>query len=137
MVKSMRQFALQQTALLLGRLSAAVDRAARDADAASIHDLRVAMRRLSRGLRIFAPLYPDASWKKMRRRIAALLAAAGAVRDCDIALDLVARAGVARRSAMVAQLAAQRRKAGRDLLLEIRRWKSRDYPRRWRGRLEV
>ena len=137
MVESMRQYARQQTGLLLGRLSVAVDRAARDADAASIHDLRVAMRRLSRCLRVFAPLYPHGSWKKMRRRIAALLAAAGAVRDCDIALELVARAGVARRSAMVAQLTAQRRKTGRDLLLEIRRWKSRDYPRRWRTRLEL
>jgi len=88
-------------------------------------------------LRVFAPLYPDGSWKKMRRRIAALLAAAGAVRDCDIALELVARAGVAPRSAMVAQLAAQRRKAGRELLLEIRRWKSRDYARQWRTRLEL
>ena len=111
----MREFARQQTSLLLGRLSVAVDRAAHQADAASIHDLRVAM----------------------RRRITALLAAAGAVRDCDIALDLVARAGIARRSALVAQLAAQRRKTGRDLLLEIRRWKGRDYPRRWRSRLEL
>jgi len=133
----MREFARQQTSLLLGRLSVAVDRAAHQADAASIHDLRVAMRRLSRCLRVFAPLYSDGSWKKMRRRITALLAAAGAVRDCDIALDLVARAGIARRSALVAQLAAQRRKTGRDLLLEIRRWKGRDYPRRWRSRLEL
>jgi CHAD domain-containing protein len=137
MVESMRQYARQQTALLLGRLSVAVNRAAREADAASIHDLRVAMRRLSRCLRVFAPLYPDGSWKKMRRRIAALLAAAGAVRDCDIGLELVARAGVARGSAIVAQLTAQRRTAGRDLLLEIRRWKSRDYPRQWRSRLEL
>ena len=137
MGESMRAYAGQQTALLLGRLSVAVNRAARDADAASIHDLRVAMRRLSRCLRVFAPLYPDGSWKKMRRRIASLLAAAGAVRDCDIALELVARAGVSRRNAMVTQLAAQRRKAGRDLLLEIRRWKSLDYPRQWRSRLEL
>jgi len=137
MGESMRAYAGQQTALLLGRLSVAVNRAARDADAASIHDLRVAMRRLSRCLRVFAPLYPDGSWKKMRRRIASLLAAAGAVRDCDIALELVARAGVSRRNAMVTQLAAQRRKAGRDLLLEIRRWQSRDYPRHWRSRLEL
>src|SRR5208283_2290858 len=105
----MREYARRQTALLLGRLSVAVSRAARNADAASIHDLRVAMRRLSRCLRVFGPLYRDASWKKMRRRIAALMAAAGAVRDCDIALELVGRAGVPPRSAMAVQLAAQRR----------------------------
>src|ERR1017187_7855299 len=133
----MREYVRQQTALLLGRLSVAVLRAARDADPVSIHDLRVAMRRLSRCLRVFAPLYPDGSWKKVRRRIGALLAAAGAVRDCDIALDLVVRAGVSRRHAMVTHLAAQRRKTGRDLLLEIRRWKNRDYPRQWRSRLEL
>ena len=137
MGESMREYARQQTAVLLGRLSAAVNRASRDADAASIHDLRVAMRRLSRCLRVFAPLYPDGSRKKMRRRIASLLASAGAVRDCDIALELVARAGVARRNAMVTQLTAQRRKTGRDLLVEIRRWKNRDYPRQWRSRLEL
>ena len=67
----MREYARQQTAFLLSRLTVAVSRAARDANAASIHDLRVAMRRLSRCLRVFAPLYPDGSWKKMRRRIAA------------------------------------------------------------------
>ena len=133
----MRQYARQQTAFLLARLSAALDRAARRGDADSIHDIRVAMRRLSRCLRVFAPFYPDGSWKKMRRRIASLMTAAGAVRDCDIAIELVRRSAVPQRSAMVALLAAQRKKRGRDLLLEIRRWKNRDYPRQWRGRLEL
>jgi CHAD domain-containing protein len=131
----MREYACQQTALLLDRLSAVLNRAARAGDADSIHDIRVAMRRLSRCLRVFAPFYADRSWKKIRRRIASLMAAAGAVRDCDIAIELVGRAGIARRNAIVMHLAAQRRKAGRELLLEIRRWKSHDYPHRWRARL--
>ena len=131
----MREYARQQTALLLDRLSAVLTRAARAGDADSIHDIRVAMRRLSRCLRIFAPFYADRSWKKIRRRIASLLAAAGAVRDCDIAIELLGRAGIARRNAMVTHLAAQRRKAGRELLAEIRRWKSHDYPQRWRDAL--
>jgi CHAD domain-containing protein len=133
----MREFARQQTALLLDRLAAAVHRAARDADADSIHDVRVALRRLSRCLRVFAPFYPVGSWKKIRRRISGLMAAAGAVRDCDIAMELAAQAGVSSRSALLAHIAAERRKAGRDLLLEVRRWKSRDYARRWRSRLEL
>lgn len=133
----MREYALQQTALLLGRLGVALNRAARAGDADSIHDVRVALRRLGRCLRLFAAFYPDRSGKKIRRRIARLMAAAGAVRDCDIAIELVVRAGVARRSAIVAQLAAQRRKTGRDLLLEVRRWKTRDFPSQWRSRLEL
>jgi CHAD domain-containing protein len=133
----MRDYARQQTASLLERLETAVNRAARSGDADSIHDIRVAMRRLSRCLRVFAPFYPDRSWKKMRRRIAALLTAAGAVRDCDIAIELARRSGAARGSGIVPALAAERRRAGRGLLLEIRRWKSRDYAGLWRRRLEL
>ncbi|MEI9973988.1 MAG: CHAD domain-containing protein [Ignavibacteriota bacterium] len=66
----MRDYARQQTALLLNRLSVAVNRAAREGDEQAIHDVRVAMRRLSRCLKVFAPFYPDGSWKKIRRRVA-------------------------------------------------------------------
>ena len=133
----MREYARRQTALLLARLSTAVNRAARSGDAESIHDVRVALRRLSRCLRVFAPFYPDGSWKKIRRRIASLMAAAGAVRDCDIAIELLRRSHVAPPASLLAQLAARRRKKGRDLLLAVRRWRNRDYPGQWRGRLEV
>ena len=133
----MREYARRQTALLLARLSMAVNQAARAGDADSIHDIRVAMRRLSRCLRLFAPFYPPGSWKRIRRRIASLMAAAGAVRDCDIAIELVRRSGVAPPRGMVAQLAARRKKTGRELLLEIRHWRDRDYARQWRRRLEL
>jgi CHAD domain-containing protein len=133
----MHDHARQQTALLLRRLTLVLDRAARDGNAQSIHDVRVALRRLSRCVRVFAPFYPPGSWKKIRRRISTLMAAAGAVRDCDIAIELIGRSGVAPRSAMLARLAAHRRKTKHDLLLEIRRWKSRDFPHQWRKRLEL
>lgn len=133
----MQDYARHQTGLLMNRLSVAINRAARKGDEQAIHDVRVAMRRLSRCLKVFAPFYPDGSWKKIRRRIAGLMATAGEVRDCDIALQLIGRAGIARRTAMGVQLAAKRRTSGRELLLEIRRWKDRDYPRQWRSRLEL
>jgi CHAD domain-containing protein len=133
----MRDYARRQTALLLRRLAAALNRAARAGDAESIHDVRVAMRRLSRCLRVFAPFYPNRSGKKLRRQLASLMETAGAVRDCDIAIDLLAQAGVPRRESVVARLEAERRRAGRDLQLQIRRWKNRDSLRQWRSRLEV
>jgi CHAD domain-containing protein len=133
----MRDYARHQTALLIDRLATALHRAAREVDPQSIHGVRVVMRRLSGCLRVFAPFYPKGSAKKIRRRISMLMAAAGAVRDCDIAIQLAARAGVARRSRMAAQLAARRRKSGRDLLAEIRHWRDRDTLRRWRARLEL
>ena len=63
----MRDYALAQTAILLRRLAFQANRAARTGDADAVHDLRVAIRRLSRCLRTFAQFYPDNSWKRMRR----------------------------------------------------------------------
>ena len=133
----MRDHARQQTALLIDRLALAINRVAREADAGSIHDLRVAMRRLSRCLRAFAPFYANRSWTQIRRRLSTLMRTAGAVRDCDIAIELMGRAGLSRRSAVVRRLQAERRKTGRDLRFEIRRWKRRELWRQWRSRLEL
>jgi hypothetical protein len=73
----MRDYARQQTAILLRRLAYQLNRAARNGDADSIHDLRIAIRRLSRCLRVFAPFFPADSWKKIRRRLAELMEATG------------------------------------------------------------
>jgi CHAD domain-containing protein len=133
----MRDYARLQTAILLRRLAYQLNRAARNSDTESIHDLRVAIRRLSRCLRVFAPFYPGDSWKKVRRQLAELMEAAGNVRDRDIAVLLLAEAGLPPRAAVATRLAAERRKASRELLLEIRRWKRRSFSRKWRSRLEL
>ncbi len=133
----MREHVRQQTAILLRRLAFQVSRGAKNGDADSVHDLRVAIRRLSRCLRVFSQFYPDRSWKKIRTRLSELMQVAGGVRDRDIGLKLLAEAGVGRRSAILAKLEAERRKAGRDLLLELRRWNKRDFSRKWRSRLEL
>ena len=62
---------------------------------------------------------------------------AGRVRDRDIALQLLAEAGIPARAAVSTRLAAERRKASHELLLEIRRWKGRSFSRKWRSRLEL
>jgi len=123
----MRDYARLQTAILLRRLAYQLNHAAHHSDADSIHDVRVAIRRLSRCLRVFAPFFPGDSWKKIRRRL----------RDRDIALQLLAEAGIPPRAGVATRLAAERRKASRELLFEIRRWKSRNFSRKWRSRLEL
>ncbi|SPF37973.1 hypothetical protein SBA4_210003 [Candidatus Sulfopaludibacter sp. SbA4] len=133
----MREYARLQTAILLRRFAFQVNRAARSGDAESIHDLRVAIRRLSRCLRVFSQFYPDRYWKRIRRQLAQLMDAAGTVRDRDIAAELLAAAGIRQGAAIVTRLQAERRQAAAQLLLEIRRWKSRDLSRRWRSRLEL
>jgi CHAD domain-containing protein len=133
----MRQFVRLQTGVLLRGLTSQVNRAARAGDADAIHDLRVAIRRLSRCLRVFAPFFPGGSWKKIRHRLADLMEMAGRVRDRDIALQLLTEAGISPRAAIATRLAGERRKASHDLLLEIRRWNGRNFSMKWRSRLEL
>jgi CHAD domain-containing protein len=114
-----------------------VNRSARSSDPDSIHDLRVAIRRLSRCLRTFSQFYPGHSWKQYRRQLADLLQAAGKVRDRDIAIKMLEKAGIPGRAAIVARLKAERQRTGRELLQEIRRWNKRGFSRKWRTALEL
>jgi CHAD domain-containing protein len=131
----MREFVRLQTAMLLRRLAFQVNRAARVGDVDSIHDLRVAIRRFSRCLRVFSHFYPGSSWKKIRHQLQGLMEPAGAVRDIDITLELLAQSGRPAQRALIARLKDERSKANRELLQEVRRWRARDFSRKWRVRL--
>jgi CHAD domain-containing protein len=134
---NMREYVRLRTGILLGSLASQVNRAARTGDAEDIHDLRVAVRRLSRCLRVFAPFYPARSWKPMRRRLSGLMDACGSVRDRDIAIGLLEKAGVPAASPLVRQLDQERRAADEELRRELRRWKARGFRRQWQMRLEL
>ena len=133
----MRKFALDQTALLLERFAAQLKHTSAVDDADSIHDLRVSIRRLSRCLRTFSQFYPRSSWKPIRRRLSDLIHAAGEIRDRDIALELLAEAGISARAKIMQQLSTERRGAAANLQAELNRWNKRDYPHTWRSRLEL
>src|SRR5947207_1630261 len=133
----MRKFVVSQTGKLLRRFASRVRRTAKEGDAEAIHHLRVAIRRLRRCLQVFSEFYPGRSWKKIRRRLALLMDAAGEVRDRDIALELLAAAGISSRSAVVRRLKGERRKAGSSLQTELGRWKKRDFAQKWRKELGV
>jgi CHAD domain-containing protein len=134
---TMREYAVLQTAVLLRRLAFQVNRAANNGEAEAIHDLRVAIRRFSRAVRAFAQFFPGGSDKRVRRQLAHVMDAAGGVRDRDIALELLAEAGIPPRSAIVTRLGTERRHASRELLRELRRWRTRSFSRKWRSQLEL
>ena len=134
---NVREYVRVQTGILLGGLASQVNRTARTGDAEAIHDLRVAVRRLSRCLRVFARFYPARSWKPIRRRLSGLMDACGSVRDRDIAIELLEKAGVAATSPLVRQLDEERRTADGELRRELRRWKKDRFSRRWSARLEL
>jgi CHAD domain-containing protein len=135
--ESMPQYAHRQTSALLRRLASQVNRAAESGHPDAIHDLRVAVRRLSRCLRTFAPFYPKGSWKEIRHQLRGLMQMTGAVRDCDIAMECLEKAGVSQRAIIFRRLRADRRQANNAMLIEVRLWKSQAVSRKWRARLGV
>lgn len=134
---TMREFALLQTAVLLRRLAFEVNRTAKNGDHTAVHDLRVAIRRFSRSLRVFAQFYPAGSWKKIRRKLADLMQAAGNVRDRDIALQLLAKAGEPQGDAMAVRLENERRQAAVQLRNKLRRLRTGNFSHKWRTQLEL
>jgi CHAD domain-containing protein len=133
----MKQFAHSQVSTLLRRLAAQVKRTAEVADAESVHDLRVAIRRLSRALRSFAQFFPGKRWKRIRAELSNLMDAAAAVRDSDVALELIEKAGAAQRSRVALALQARRREAEAGLREELQSWQGRGFAREWREALEL
>jgi CHAD domain-containing protein len=131
----MRDYVRQQTAMLLRRLAYEVNRASKHADDEAIHDLRVAIRRLSRCLQLFSQFYPGGSWKKVRRRLSQMMDGAGEVRDCDIAAKLLEQAGLQAGAPVFKRLGTDRRIAVRDLTADLRHWKQRSYSKKWRAEL--
>ena len=133
----MKQFAHSQVSTLLRRLTAQVKRTAEVADADSVHDLRVAIRRLSRALRSFAQFLPGKQWKRIRKELSNLMDAAAAVRDNDVALELIEKAGAAQRARVALTLHARRLKAEAELREELQNWRGRGFAREWREALEL
>jgi CHAD domain-containing protein len=134
---AMNDFAHSQVSTLLRRLAAQVKRTAEAADANSVHDLRVAIRRLSRALRSFAQFFPGKQWKRIRGELSNLMDAAAAVRDSDVALELIEKAGAAQRSHVALTLQARRREAEAGLREELQNWQGRGFAREWREALEL
>src|SRR5579871_7010374 len=133
----MRDHVRLQTSILLRRFAYEVGHAAKSGNAEAIHDLRVAIRRLSNCLRLFAQFYPRHSAKRIRQRLDSLMELAGALRHLDLTLELLAQAGVSPRSALAVRLRDERRKTSHGLTREMRRWKNRGFSRKWRSRLDL
>lgn len=131
-----RKHALDQARMLLRRLAYQVNRAARSADPDCVHDLRVAIRRFTQCLRIFAQYFPAAKEKRVRKRLKKIMDLAAAVRNCDVALGLFEEAGVTR-AAAVETLKRQRDAAEGRLVETLERWRRRDFSRKWRTQLEL
>ncbi len=132
-----REHAAAQTSTLLRRLAFQANRTARLSDGDAVHDLRVSIRRLAQCLRIFGQFFPRERAKKSQQRLRTVMDLASAVRDRDIALELLAAARIPSDSALVQMLSEARAGAERSLVGTLERWSRRGFQKKWRSRLEL
>jgi len=122
----------------LRRLAFQVSRAARSGkDAEAIHDLRVAVRRLSRCLRVFAEFYPGDAWKKMRKETQAADAVGGPGARPGYRPGFDRRGGRGAAQRVRSPAGGGTETGCADLQLETRRWERTGFSRKWRGALEL
>jgi len=133
----MQKYTRSQTARLLRKMTSEVRKTAKTTDKDNIHDLRVSIRRLRACLRLFSGFYPGPARKKLQHEMKSLMHAAGEVRDRDIAMELLADAGIPAGSPAVRRLGEQRTRAAGALQDALKDWKGRGVSRQWRTRLEV
>ncbi len=134
---TMRRYASQQTATLLRRLAYEVGRTAKSGDERSVHDLRVAIRRLAQCLRVFGQFFPRGKARKIRRALKDLIDLASEVRNRDVAAVLLAQAKIGPDNEMAKLLAVQRGAARRALSAELKQWVRSNVSNKWRALLEI
>lgn len=130
-------YARAQAKARLRKLAQQVERASAQPDPDAIHDLRVSIRRFGQCLRVFGQFFPSRKRKRVRKRMRKVMDLAAEIRDRDIALELLAQAGVPREAEVARMMAAQRASAEDALVGAVRRWQGKDFAARWRAQLEI
>lgn len=129
------EYAAVQVDKLLGQLAFQVSGTMRRHGPDEVHDLRVAVRRLDQALLVFEPCFPAKEATKIRGRLKEMMALAGEVRNCDIALKFLFRSDLTEPDALKSRLQTGRQEAERNLLGLLRRWTERNWSAKWRRSL--
>ena len=133
----MKKFARTQTVDRLKKLDAALRQAARHPEEdESVHDLRVAIRRFAQCLEVFQQFFDQRAAQKIRRRLRKLMDRCAAVRNCDVALELLRGSGT-EDPTLTASIAAVRAEAEHTLAASLKRWRHRSIRKTWPQRLEA
>lgn len=128
-------YAARQAGALLANLVKQIGRVRADGDPDSIHDLRVAVRRLAQCLDVFESLFPPGAARRVRKRVTRLRRAAGLSRDCDIALEYLAANALPDQEEFAAELKRTRKQAQAKLLKLLDRVNQKRAWEKWRQRL--
>jgi len=126
------KFASEQADRRLGRLAFQINQTVKSRDAEAVHDLRVAVRRFSQGLRVFKPCFRGKEARKIRRELKQIMDLAGEVRNCDIALKLMSKAQGRDTTGMRHKVESLRREGERALIGFLGHWVDRKSSLKWR-----
>jgi CHAD domain-containing protein len=133
----LRDMVRSHTAARLKKLDSELTHVAREPkDPGAIHDLRVSIRRLSRELQVFEEWFHPAQIKRIRGRLRKLMEHCAAVRNCDVAIEVLRAAGC-RSPKLEAGLEEERRRMREVLTRKLASWQRRDRVREWRGHLRA
>ena len=99
----------------------------------AVHDLRVAARRLVYTLECFAALLNAERTADFRKRVKAILSAAGPVRDLDVALDLANVSGLRPDGSLADTLRLRRDVAARIMGERLQRKRFQNLAQKWLG----
>jgi len=117
---TLRDFVHQRLAELDQRVQQERMRTADTPDVDAIHDLRVSIRRHTQALRAMQTMLPKKDVKEQRARLRRVMKLTAEVRNRDIALELLAAAGVEESSRLSRKLQRQRERASKALVRALR-----------------
>jgi CHAD domain-containing protein len=127
---TMESFARSQLSALVDNLVLELQKAAKRQSAEAVHRMRVSIRRLVQGLRVFRQFVSAAESKKLRRQLRRVMKLSSAVRDYDIALQYLAKHG-----RQPEEIVARRLESKRALAETVRAVSRPDLSQKWRLRL--
>jgi CHAD domain-containing protein len=113
------------------RLAFQARRTTRSTSPESVHDLRVAIRRAEQALVTLKVCFPRKPAKRIRKQLKAVLSAAGAVRDFDIAIEILSRMNQPGAAELRRDIRARRKAAEKSLLTALKRLSLRTRLSRW------
>lgn len=130
-----RRYTVGQARAQLRRLALQIGRALKLCDADAVHDVRVAIRRFTRAIAVCQPYVRATDMGKNRRRLKKMMTEAGEVRDCDVALKLIAKLRVPQTTMLRLRLQGRRRQSAIRLCSELKKWRDRRKSLRWSASL--
>jgi CHAD domain-containing protein len=119
------------------RLDREIEQTIADPGEDPVHDMRVAIRRLSQALRMFAALFPAREARAMRQALKPALGAAAVARDLDVGMELLRKEQLPAEHALLARMTAERRRAGLALIGQLYLLRADDLPLAWMPRYDV